>query len=565
MVTQLQALQLQVLDKNPGILPVKNGIAVISRDKWTIARVLDINPLKEDLTFNVQRLTDLDKLVKVNFYKKFADNLIDVRSQVEYFKNITITKFNQIIPTVRIKRGLINPLGSLIKMITGNLDNDDAIKYDRLINNIKIRDNYNNEKLTVITEMVQLLTNSTFVLNSNLIQLNNKIGVISKNLEELDHLGIQFISTYNLLIHNFQVIYAQLDEIETSLSFSRLGVLHQSIIESNKLLPLLERINKLEELVFTPSLENLVKIEQTITLKAYLKGNQITYLLEIPVIEKDTYIYYKLTPLPVISLDSTVVILPKYPYLIAKGLKIRLLSHPCQEIEEASFLCTDDEMSQFINDPCVTDLMTYAENVTSCIQIPITIERVRVQFLTRNRWILYSRDEELLTSTCNNEMFRYNVKGTYILTLDDLCEVKIRNITLKRHQTYIENVTYSNLPIVNLPLLYSPEKTTSSTPVNLEGVDLADLKLLSLALKKSYSDSEKSENERAIIEVRSISVWTLGVYILIFVILCFLLYKYHLKLFSCVRSSPKEENIELKEGRVKSVDSTNHTCQRSIF
>lgn len=566
MVTQLQALQLQALDRNPGILFTKTGVAVISSDKWTIAKVLDIKPLEEDLRFNVQLLSELDKLIKIYFNKNFTDNFVDVRSQVAYIKNITLNKFTQIFPNIRIKRGLINPLGSLIKMITGNLDNDDAIQYDKLINEMKTQQNQNNRKLTVITEMVQLLTNSTIILNNNLAQINNKIEMIAQNLMESEYLGIQFINTYNLLIHNFQVIYTYLDEIETSLSFSRLGVLHQSIIESNKLLQLLENINNKEKLVFTPSLENLVKIEQVITLKAYLKENQITYLLEIPLIEKDTYIYYKLIPLPVLSFNSTVVIIPKYPYLLAKGLKTRLFTHPCQEVDEFRFLCTDDGMLQYIQDPCITDLMTYAENVTSCIQIPITIEKIRIQFLQTNRWILYSRDEELLTKTCDGELLHHKIKGTYIMTLDDPCEVKIQDIILKKRQMYIENITYyPELPILNLPTLFLPDERKPAPPVNLEGLDLMDLKLLSLALKKS--DTENSESVKAIIEVRSISVWTLGLYILICIMLCYLVYKYHPKLLlkTCSRSSPKKDNFELKEGGVTSADSTDNTRQRSIF
>lgn len=544
---------------------MKTGVAVISSDKWTIAKVLDVEPLENDLEFNVQRLSDLDRLVRANYDKNFTDNFVDVRSQVEYIKNITLSKFSQIFPNIRIKRGLINPLGTLIKMITGNLDNDDAIKYDKLINDIKTQQNQNNKKVTLITEMVQLLTNSTVILNSNLAQINNKIEMTTNNLIELEYLGIQFINTYNLLIHNFQVIYTYLDEIETSLSFSRLGVLHQSIIESNNLLQLLERINNIEKIVFTPSLENLVKIEQAITIKAYLKANQITYLLEIPLIEKDTYVYYKLIPLPVLSFDSTVVIIPKYPYLLVKGLKIRLFTHPCQEVDESRFLCTDDGMPQYSHDSCVTDLMTYAENITSCIQIPITIEKIRIQSLQINRWILYSRDEELLTRTCDGELFHHEIKGTYIMTLDDSCEVKIQDIVLKMRQMYLENVTYPALPILNLPALASPDERKPIPPVNLEGVDLEDLKLLSLALKKS--GTENSESEKTIIEMRSMSVWTLVLYVLICVIMCYFIYRYLPKqLFKvCSRSSPRIENFELEEGGVTSDDSTDNSRQRSIF
>ena len=44
--------------------------------------------------------------------------------------------------TKRIKRGLINGLGSIIKSISGNLDQNDAEKYDNLIDQLK-----NNQKI----------------------------------------------------------------------------------------------------------------------------------------------------------------------------------------------------------------------------------------------------------------------------------------------------------------------------------------------------------------------------------------------------------------------------------
>ncbi|RVE42511.1 hypothetical protein evm_012840 [Chilo suppressalis] len=166
----------QELNRNPGILPLRNGVAVLSKDKWIIAKVLDFTPIREDLKFNIDRLTELDK----------------------------------------VKRGLINPLGSIIKVIIGNLDHDDAIRYDKLLKDVKSKQNSNNRKLTLITETVQVLTNSTLQLNSNLIKLNKEIVDVAKNLsKELwkEHFEVQIINTYNILLHNFQVIHTKLNEI----------------------------------------------------------------------------------------------------------------------------------------------------------------------------------------------------------------------------------------------------------------------------------------------------------------------------------------------------------------
>lgn len=54
--------------------------------------------------------------------------------------------FEQVNQNLRLKRGLINGLGSLVKSLSGNLDNDDAIKYDTAISEL-----YDNQRDISIT------------------------------------------------------------------------------------------------------------------------------------------------------------------------------------------------------------------------------------------------------------------------------------------------------------------------------------------------------------------------------------------------------------------------------
>lgn len=529
---------------------------MLSKDHWMIAKQVDIQPIADDLKTNVLRLSELDKLVsRLNITKHF----IDFRMQVEYIQKLTLDKISQVAPTIRIKRGLVNPLGSFVKIITGNLDNNDAVRYDNIITSLQASQKKMNNKVTLITEMTQKLANSTILLSKNLMQINMDITQLKREisqdirLEYIEQIENQIVSSYNLLIHNFQSIRIKLDEIENSLALSRLGILHQSIIETDKFLTLLKHINKNEKLMYFPTLDNLVKIEQTIVIKVYLKGNLINYLLEVPLVGKDTYIFYKLIPLPVLTSDKTVVILPKYPYILVKGLTIMSLTSPCQEIDESSYLCQNDQLSPYNRDTCITELMTYAEKVTSCTQIPIFIGSIKVDPIQRNRWILYSRDSTIITRTCNNEVFRQNIRGTYVLTLDDPCEIKFGNISLKMHATITDKSAYTKIPIVNLPTLRKPEKEISQKPVNLEDVDLTDIKLLSYMLKKN--EASDSESEKVIISVKSVSVWTIVLYIIMLVFLGILVYK-HLpklcKLRARISPSPKE-NFELKEGGVMSV------------
>ncbi|XP_045541779.1 uncharacterized protein LOC123723246, partial [Papilio machaon] len=302
--------------------------------------------------------------------------------------------------------------------------------------------------------------------------------------------------------------------------------------------------------------------------KTYIKENEIIYLLEIPLVTKDIYNYYRLYPLPVISHNHTFVILPKFPYLIAKGLNTRLLAHPCQEADESFYLCPEDDTTQLIKDACITDLMMYAENMSSCLSVPIDLEAVRVQLIQQNTWILYTKEPTLLTKLCTDEVSRQKIYGTYIITLDDNCSARIKGINLTRQPVETESSTYLKLPLINLPTINLPAEAPPLKSMNLKGIELTDLKLLSIALAKS--DPENSESENSIVKIKSVSIWTIILYVLIvLIVMCILAYKFHLKLYNCfAQSSPvvsKNENFELKEGGVMYAETSMNARVSAIF
>lgn len=59
------------------------------------------------------------------------------------------------------------------------------------------------------------------------------------------------------------MIYLKVDEIETAIAFSKLGTLHQSVIDTNELYSLLIDIEKTDKLVYPVNLDNLLLIEQS--------------------------------------------------------------------------------------------------------------------------------------------------------------------------------------------------------------------------------------------------------------------------------------------------------------
>lgn len=89
---------LQPVDHNPGILPVKEGQALISSDKWTIVKILDLNLIREDLKFNLNRYANLN--THMNHYfdsKPLISEINDIKTQTDFVKKYYNRKIKSII------------------------------------------------------------------------------------------------------------------------------------------------------------------------------------------------------------------------------------------------------------------------------------------------------------------------------------------------------------------------------------------------------------------------------------------------------------------------------------
>lgn len=509
----------------------------------------------EELELNINRYTLLKEQTK-NCYntKAFDLDFTEAESQTDFIMNITIEKYKQLIPSIRVKRGLLNPLGALIKTITGNLDNDDAVMYEKLIREVSTKQNALTMKVSIISEMLGSFIKIANSTKSNFIQIDESILNINRNSNEskLFQISHKIIHIYNMFLHNFQTLYIRLNEVETAIAFANIKMLHGSFIDTDELLSLFKEIESTEKLVFPASVENIVKLEQSLEIKAYMKQNQIKLIIRIPLITNEIYNYFKLIPLPILdkSHGLTSLILPKFPYVLVRGLKAMPLSHSCREIDEDRFLCSERDTSPIIRDDCTSALMTFATNTSSCHPVPVIIDDVKVFLVQSNRWIVFARMETLLTQYCDNEVTHDTIQGTYLLTIDDNCCIKINDFYLKKHESQGKEVTFTSVPIVNLPKIASSSSDSQRKPVNLNGIDLGDIQSLNYLLQKNrHEDISDYENYRS----ESVSIGSSVLFIIIIICLVFLAFKNKIKkLYNLtkVRENLSQDNLELAEGGV---------------
>lgn len=146
---------------------------------WLIFKVLDLGGIYSDMSFNIDKYSEFNKLI--NTSKPYIHEFLSLKMQTEHLIQTIHDKFQQLIPSQRSKRGILNPLGSVIKVITGNLDHDDAIRYDSQISELKANHRHVEKKLTLISEMLDSFINNTETLHNDTLVLDERLKRIENS------------------------------------------------------------------------------------------------------------------------------------------------------------------------------------------------------------------------------------------------------------------------------------------------------------------------------------------------------------------------------------------------
>lgn len=558
LLCSIQGLQLRSLENNPGVLPVKTGQAFKQEDKWTVIKMVDLGDLRNNLAFNVLKYKEFIRLVDI--HKPFINEFYNIQLQTQNIHDMTLDKFEQLFPSTRVKRGILNPIGSLIKIITGNLDHDDALRYDKLISNVKNDQIVLDKKLTIVCQILNSLINSTETLQNNTLILDERLKRIERIVtyvatKENNALYATYVlSMFSVFINNFRTLYIAISEIETALALSKVSVLHQCIINSTELITVLESISKFDNLVYTVSLSNLVRIERTMTVKTYIKDSQIMFIIEIPLTDGNVYNYFKIYSVPILNTHTnrTSIIVPNYPYLLAKNSKYLPAASPCDEISADEFLCKEDDLIPYPEPSCVERLMRFDTDLNICVPIIVEIEDIKIQRIGPLDWIIFSRSSNLMTEKCPSDVTRKQVQGTFLLTINEDCELYLKGNKIDRRRSSAADLRYKVTPIMNLPerrdLLR--DLNDSSVKVNIKGSVLGDIKHLNDLLKSASVKSDLLNDEQSVISTtRSL---TIPLYI-VFLVICisFIIWKYQLfDKLRIHRDSGSSDDFALDEGGV---------------
>lgn len=361
------------------------------------------------------------------------------RDQIDHTIGLINSKLIFLIPPGnRAKRGLINALGTIVKSITGNLDHEDAVKYEQQITVLKnqINNVHDKQKLSIILaeNTTTEFSNQLRTINDNQRKLSEAfLNITSRSNIVYNH--IHFLDIYIQIDFSLQIILEKLDLSENAMTFARLGIMHPSIISSKDLI--LEMIKIKKNINFNPvseiNINNIHKIESSINVKAYSTEHSLNFILEIPSVSQNTYDLIHLYPIPS---RQNLTIIPPSKYLALGSDKYAYLEDECRSITNDLRMCKQLDKKQVTDtEDCITSLIQ--QRSAHCSYAKMALKTGKVQKIDTSSWLVITTSEQTIISSCGEETQYQTVDGTYIISVPSRCEAKIMNKTLQTHSSTI--------------------------------------------------------------------------------------------------------------------------------
>lgn len=334
------------------------GIASNKISYWTLIKIIDLEPIRveyDNLVNNFKVVTSAYN--KHENGKGHFREMENFHKLLEYIIKQIKKKFDALdpAPSKRQKRGLINGLGSLIKFVTGNLDSDDAIKYNDAIKNLS---NQQNGLKLLMKEQIKLTTTAIDKFNSSIRKLASNQMVLQERIFQIEYIinatnvyktksehKLIIISIYFQLITALNNIKDILEELEETITFGGMKVMHQSILSPEELIEeLLEIKPTLTTTKFPVPLEkeNYPEFQKLIHIKMFIQNSKIHFILEIPIVELIDYNYYHLYSCPIQKNSVYSTIIPQAKFLLINEQSYALNNQECIEINSNQYMCEFD-------------------------------------------------------------------------------------------------------------------------------------------------------------------------------------------------------------------------------
>lgn len=338
-------MEIQDLSNTKGLLSLKLGSAKIIEDYTNIVHIIDL----ELYLANVEKIQKSVEIINKN-------KSLMTLTEITNFKYRELERqLNVILPRNRNRRGIINGLGTIIKSITGNMDDSDAILINKQLETLKenqdILGTENAQQIMINKEVTQRFENITKHINDQqeiLENFLNKYQMALSNKVRSEQDTIQYMQYIYQTNFNIDTLKSHLQDIAESIQLAKLNIISKQILNPLELTYIFNNLEKNN--ITTTSFEEVYSL---LELQAYYNHSKIIFNIKMPIPSQEIFSLHHLIPLPINKTHT--IHLPK-PYVLLSNLFMQYLDKPCLMINEV-YYCKKTNLKKISNDDCIPNLV----------------------------------------------------------------------------------------------------------------------------------------------------------------------------------------------------------------
>jgi len=368
-----------------------------------------------------------------------------IRSKVRYvdqLKDIIADYLS--VKSERVKRGILDLGGDILKFLFGTLSQSDAERYAHHIHTLEEEQR---SFLRVSQDQVIVLRSAITSFNITMQNVNRNEKILNENLQSLNKMAVDEINQMQIrldsvlmLNENIQQIQRGLDECQHTFEIlvdaflhAQNGVVQPQLITMTTITDMMREESLPEGLDF-PSFPSL-ELSHLITPIIFSQDNYFVYVLHIPLLHHTVYQLYKLQPFPIRQQENVFVyIATKKDFIFTDAMRHKYGKMTYQELQACftpnalSYVCKGNVpiLTYIPNEDCESTLIhpsTISIPNNVCEQRLINLEHTYwIPLHLSNEWLYVAPKPELFTVLCGPVKSQLTLQSRGRLFLPPRCK-----------------------------------------------------------------------------------------------------------------------------------------------
>lgn len=442
-------IQIHDLTNNPGLVSLQLGMGRIKIGSHKIFHILDLAYVESTIK-NLRIITNELKVFNVE------DSVFLINKKLDMIEK----SYSHLLPITRNRRSLFDGIGSMIKVITGNLDNNDLVKINRQLNDLLTQNKAlvteNNEQIQInhkvqdrLNRIINTLNYQQNVLKNNFIKSRQDI-VNGRNTSS----EIKIVKQIFNLNLNIDLLANHVNDIFEAIQMSKVKIISKDILsteELNEATKILQHENV--------TIDSFDQTMEYLDLIVIHKHSKIVFIVLIPTLTREIFEHQLLEP---VAIRGKLLNL-HYTEAFNSDHSTYLITGECMRTG-VSTICSRKHTKDVSEDTCFSKIL---RGISGSCDFVETTARGEVKQIASNYVVITGEESTPIATNCG--LSDRNISGNALIFF--------RNCTVTVNHTSFTDIEYvSKQQPLMIPLnklqIFGKTISTNLTLQKLEEVNL---------------------------------------------------------------------------------------------